>query len=320
VAALWRALLLAGIGDFGRPEPYHRPVRLKSVLASAARRDEAAVLALSRRVTQLLDRYGAYSVRRDWSVTTRDIVAEIGERWRQSSERADPEQQLESVVKNRFWGEILELVSRDDARAAGLLFPTIRRLLATWDRARVQEAAWDDIVQETARQIWERWREGDVERPWALLCTIARRRFLDRLRAQRPDTELPDEQTLGETAGVVERSEHFTAQALETLSPRERDIVVMMDLEGHTRVEIAGKLGMTEGEVLSIRRAGLRRLWRWLGRDLPPALREVWEEMFKGARRASPADVASKLSLSPDDVTGRLQEARHLLGLEGGVG
>ena len=90
----------------------------------------------------------------------------------------------------------------------------------------------------------------------------------------------------------------------------------MMDLEGHTRVEIARKLGLSEGEALSIRRAGLRRLWRWLGRALPPHLREVWVELFKGSKRATPDQVASKLSLSEGEVAERIVEARQLLGLE----
>jgi RNA polymerase sigma factor (sigma-70 family) len=247
-------------------------------------------------------------------------VVEVCDRWQEGSGRGTAEQHIETAAKNRFWGEIVKLMIRNDAKAAGLFYPTIRRLLATWDRGRVQEASWDDIVQDTARQIWERWQSGDVERPWALICTIARRRFLDRIRAQRPEDEVPDERTLAEPDGASDRSERFTQQALEALEEREREIVVLMDIEGHTRVEIAKRLGLSEGEVLSIRRAGLRRLWRWLGRDLPPAVREVWEEMFKGAKRLSPEQVASKLSLSIDEVGERMARAREILGLEGAFG
>jgi RNA polymerase sigma factor (sigma-70 family) len=291
-------------------------MRIAAALDRLERRDEAAVLQLSRRVTELLASYGAYTVRRDWSEATRDIIVEIGERWQRSGRRSDPERHVESVVKNCFWGQILDAMVRSDAAAAGLFYPTIRRLLASWDRARHCEASWDDIVQETATQIWEAWQGGDVEKPWSLLYTIARRRFLDRVRAQRPSDELDEERTGEDDGGVMERSERFTAEALETLEPREREIVELMDLEGYTRVEIAKKLGLSEGEVLSIRRAGLRRLWRWLGRDLPPPLREVWEEMFKGAKRAGPDQVAKKLDLSPEVAAERFAAARELLGLE----
>jgi RNA polymerase sigma factor (sigma-70 family) len=291
-------------------------MRLQSVLDRAARRDEAAVLQLSRRVTDLLSGFGAYTVRRDWSETTRDIVVEIGERWVASGGRSDPERHIEGVVKNLFWGEVLDLMVRSDAGAAALFFPTIRRLLASWDRARQCEESWDDIVQETAQQIWEARQGGGVEKPWSLLYTIARRRFLDRVRAKKPTDELAEDRVGDDAPGVMERSERFTVQALETLEEREREVIELMDLQGHTRVEIAGKLGLSEGEVLSIRRAGLRRLWRWLGRDLPPALREVWEEMFKGAKRATPDQVAKKLELSVETVAERITDARQLLGLE----
>jgi len=303
----------------GNGDPYHARVNA-SLLEQAARRDEAAVLAVARQVTQLLDRFGAFSVRRDWSETTREIVVEIGESWQQGNVRSQPEQHVETVVKNRFWGEIIELMTRNDSKAAALFYPTVRRLLASWDRGRVQEGNWDDIVQDTARQLWERWQAGDVKRPWALLCTIARRRFLDRVRAQRPEDEAPKESSLGEASGASDRSERFTEQALESLEKREREIVVLMDIEGHTRVEIARKLGLSEGEVLSTRRAGLRRLWRWLGRDLPPPLREVWEEMFKGAKRATPAQIGEKLSLPEGEVAQRMLEAREILGLSGAAG
>jgi RNA polymerase sigma factor (sigma-70 family) len=291
-------------------------MRLDAVLDRAAQLDEAAVLQLSRRVTDLLQKYGAYTVRRDWSETTRAIVVEIAERWVQSARRLDAERHIESIVKNCFWGEILDAMVRNDARAAGLFYPTIRRLCASWDRGQRHEASWDDVVQDAAQQIWQAWQGGDVEKPWSLLYTIARRRFLDRVRAEKPEDELAEDRVGEDTPGVVERSERFTQQALETLEPREREIVVMMDLEGHTRVEIARQLGLSEGEVLSIRRAGLRRLWRWLGRDLPPPLREIWQEMFKGAKRATPDQVARKLELSPAVVAERIVQARQILGLE----
>ena len=291
-------------------------MRLESVLDQASRLDEAAVLQLSRRVTDLLQKYGAYTVRKDWSESTRAIVERITERWLQSARRLDAEKHVESITKNCFWGEILDLMVRNDVRAAGLFYPTIRRLCASWDKTHRHEANWDDIVQDATQQIWEAWQGGEVEKPWSLLYTIARRRFLDRVRAEKPEEELAEDRTGEDTPGVVERSERFTRQALETLEPREREIVVLMDLEGHTRVEIAQRLGLSEGEVLSTRRAGLRRLWRWLGRDLPPPLREVWEEMFKGAKRATPDQVARKLELSPEAVAQRISEARKLLGLE----
>ena len=80
-------------------------------------------------------------------------------------------------------------------------------------------------------------------------------------------------------------------------------------------VEVARELSVTEGQVLSIRRAGLRRIWRWLGRDLPPRVREVWEERFKGSTRRSPDQVAQKLGIDVGEVMEHLAEARQLTGV-----
>ena len=52
------------------------------------------------------------------------------------------------------------------------------------------------------------------------------------------------------------------------------------------------------------------------GDNAPVCINEVWQEMFKGAKRATPDQVAGKLSLSAEEVAGRIAEARQLLGLE----
>jgi DNA-directed RNA polymerase specialized sigma24 family protein len=218
------------------------------------------------------------------------------------------------VTKNRFWGFVLDLMGENDPKANDLFFPTVRRLLAKWDGPRRLEAYWDDVVQDTAQQIWQQWRGGGVDRPWALLCTIAKRRFLDRTRATRDADELPED-ARDEGGGEAGGGGLFTSQALAILEEAERDIIVRMDLEGQTRLEVARELGKTEGEVLSIRRAGLRRIWRWIGRDLPPRLRAVWEEMFKGAKRATPEEVAEKLGIPREEVLAILSEAQALTGV-----
>lgn len=281
------------------------------VLEGAARRDEAALLRLTRHVTKLLARFGAYSVRDDWTTLAREIAEGAAEGF---SGRSDPAGHIESVAKNRFWGRVLDLMTENDPKASALFFPTVRKLLASWDGSRAQEAAWDDIVSETSIQIWERWRARDVEKPWALLCTIAKRRFLDRVRATRPTDELDHELT-ADDADDSPGEEMFTQQALAVLGEQEREIVVRMDIDGETRVEIAQSLGVSEGQVLSMRRAGLRKIWRWIGEALPPGPREVWAEMFKGSKRLSPDQVAEKLGLPLSEVHGALEQARALTGL-----
>ena len=214
------------------------------VLEGAARRDEASLLRLTRHVTQLLARYGAYAVRDDWTTLAREIAEEAPKSF---SGRSDAGGHIESVAKNRFWGKVLDLMTESDPKASALFFPTVRKLLATWDGSRAQEAVWDDIVSETSIQIWERWRARDVEKPWALLCTIAKRRFLDRVRATRPTDEL-DQEMVEDERDASPGEGVFTQQALGVLDEQEREIVVRMDLEGETRIEIANSMGVSEGQ------------------------------------------------------------------------
>ena len=287
---------------------------LDRVLEGAARRDELSVLKLSRQVTALLEQFGAYSIRRDWSKTTRELVILVADSWGETRRGTTADRHVENTVKNHFWGVVLDLMTEGNVQAGNIFFPTVRRLLTRWDGSRRYEAGWDDVAQDTARQLWERWRNGEVDRPWALLCTIAKRRYLDLVRGTKPTDEIEDE-ILEEREGEDTGGAIFTAQALSALETEERAIITRMDLQGQTRLEIAEELGMTEGQVLSIRRAGLRRIWRWLGSDLPPALREVWEEMFKGSKRLRPEQVARKLGLPVEEVLDRLGQARQLTGV-----
>jgi len=282
-------------------------------LDAAVAGDAAALLHLTRHVTSALRRYGAYEVRDDWSRATRDIARAVLDRWKTQEWRGDISTGLDRTLKNRFWEHVLREVWTGDSRMADhVLFPALRRLLTGWDRGRAHEGHWDDVIQDSITQLWTRWQKGDVEEPWSLLCTIARRRFLDRMRALRPQEEVseavPDE---ARDDGL------FTREALAELDPPEREVIVMMDLEGRTRVEVAQAIGGTEGEILSRRRAGLRKLWRWLGRSLPEDEREVWDLLFVGARRETPERLAAKLGLEESDVVARVERARRRLGVDG---
>ena len=281
-------------------------------LDAAAAGDPAALLDLTRHITSALRRYGAYEVRDDWSRQTREIGRAILERWQAGGWRGDTGTQVDRIVKNRFWEHVLRQVWDGHATTAErILFPALRRVLAGWDRTRAHEDVWDDVIQDSVTQLWKLSEAEGALEPWSLLCTIARRRFVDRMRALRPHEEIPEE-----VPAEREDDGLFTREALAELDPEERAVIVQMDLEGRTRVEIARELGTTEGAVLSQRRAGLRKLWRWLGRSLPDEEREVWDLVFVGARRDSPDRVAVKLGIPEEEVLARLESARRRLGVD----
>jgi RNA polymerase sigma factor (sigma-70 family) len=287
---------------------------LEKVLERAVRGDELALLQLSRRVTKLLRGFGAYSVERDWSALTHDITLAAVDSWKHARGHTAASH-LESIAKNTFWGSILQLMTESHAGATNLFFPTVRRLLSYWDGAGRLEADWDDIVQDAAYQLWKLSSKGGIEKPWSMICTVAKRRYLDRIRGQRPTDEIDDRIEAAEADDPSQGAMRFTEQALAVLKDQERDIIVRMDIEGATRASIAEDLEMSEGQVLSLRRAGLRRIWRWLGADLAPPLREVWLEAFKGASRGGPETIAKSLGIGASEVEERLGQARRVLGL-----
>ena len=287
---------------------------LGELLDASVRREEEALLALARRVGSRIESFGAYAVKSDWHREIHEWVVAIANAW--PSARSEAEAFLDAAIKNHFWGAVLDSMTANEPGVDRVFYPTIRRLLAGWDATRRYEAVWDDVAQDTARQLWEKWIQGEVERPWSLLCTIAKRRYLDRVRGDRSGEDLGAlEEVLPDDAEPQDGGELFTQEALDALDETERLIVVRMDLEGETRKEIARDLELSEGQVLSLRRAGLRRLWRWMGEGLPPELRSVWDEMFKGARRASPEEVGAKLGIPPEIALDRVEEARGWLGL-----
>ncbi len=285
-----------------------------AVLLDAAVSGEAlALLQLSRRLGKLFHGLGAYTIQKDWTRTIREISLAAVRDW--PSARSGGDEFLLSLARNVFWGRVLDLMTENNTRAGELFFPTVRRLVSSWDGSRKAEAHWDDIASETATQLWTQWQKGGVEKPWSLLCTIARRRYLDRTRAARPMDDIDDLQDRAAERAEGEAEPLFTEEVLAVLEEHELDVIVRMDIQGETRVEIAEALGLSPGQVLSIRRAGLRRIWRFLGSRMPPRLRKVWDEMFKGAQRRTPEQVAAKLKFPLGDVVNSLEEARQLTGL-----
>jgi len=276
----------------------------------APQTSEQTLVELGRLVSAVVRKAGAYSVAPCWADVVEDIAFELAGSMRAGNHEAG---ELDSTIKNLLWARVLDLMQHNDRRAFEFFAASVRRLVARLDGGRRHEDSWDDIVQTSAIQMLEAWSSGRAERPWAMLCTIARRRYYDLCRATRPTDELTEELVAGDADGLETAAELLPAKARALLSELEWRIVARMDLSGETRVEIAKALGMTEGEVVSARRAGLRKLYRMLGATLPSDLRPVWNEMFKGARRATPETAAGSLGLSVEQVRGSLAQARALL-------
>lgn len=117
----------------------------------------------------------------------------------------------------------------------------------------------EDAVQETFIQIWTRPQSYDPERGevavWIRL--IARTRALDRLRRLRPLRSVPREGPQPHPQ-IVETL--YMDQALEGLSPQQRQVIKLSYYEGLTQTEIAERLQVPLGTVKGRVRSGIIRL------------------------------------------------------------
>lgn len=116
----------------------------------------------------------------------------------------------------------------------------------------------EDIVQETLLRAWRHPEvlQDDGRSPRAWLFTVARNLVIDshRARASRPPEILDD--TAGEAASddggidlALQRYELL--DALDSLSPSHRDVLVLVFYEGRSIAEAAAVLGVPEGTVKS---------------------------------------------------------------------
>jgi len=146
----------------------------------------------------------------------------------------------------------------------------------------------EDVVQETMLRAWRHCggfsaEKGSV-RGW--LTRVAHNIAMDtvRMRQARP-TEVSQacapEPLVGDHADQVVTALHIR-QALARLSPRHRDVIEQVYLNGLTAVEAAAVLGIPEGTVFSRAYYGLHMLRRELG--LPSARPRASQQRPKTGR------------------------------------
>jgi len=138
------------------------------------------------------------------------------------------------------------------AEHAGSLLAFVLRLTAG-DRQRAE-----DVVQETLLRAWRNAdRLGGPEarsvRPW--LVTVARRIVIDEHRG----TQARPQEALGHDLDLVAEGDHADrvlqamtlTEAMRTLNPAQRAILVETYVEGHTVAEAARRLGVPLGTAKS---------------------------------------------------------------------
>src|SRR5271157_6241008 len=136
---------------------------------------------------------------------------------------------------------------------------------AAFARARLGDADIEDAVQETLLAIHLKrhtWHPGQKLGPW--VNAIARHKIIDAMRRRGARRADPIEDFQDFLAAPQEEDPHDLSDAkrlMETLNPRQRDIVQSISLDGQSIAATATRLSMTEVAV----RVALHRALKAMG-------------------------------------------------------
>ena len=122
----------------------------------------------------------------------------------------------------------------------------------------------DDLVQDTLERAWNKfhlWREGSDLRAW--LFTIMHNVFVNQIRRRRHEIE-QEMNTLPTPAARATLGEQLEPEdvdrALRTLSPEQREVVLLVGVEQLTYEEVARALDIPLGTVMSRLSRGRERM------------------------------------------------------------
>ncbi|MBV8646988.1 sigma-70 family RNA polymerase sigma factor [Paludibacterium sp.] len=158
------------------------------------------------------------------------------------------------------------------------LLPYLRR----YARALTGDPAWaDDLVQDTLERALSkgRWRADGSLRAW--LLTLLRHRFIDQLRARREVATDCDDAVwqdwaapAGEAGGLMLRD---VQRALYRLPVEQREVLLLVALEGLSYQETAAVLAVPVGTVMSRLARAREQMRVWLDEPAarPPVLQMV---------------------------------------------
>jgi RNA polymerase sigma-70 factor, ECF subfamily len=183
-----------------------------------------------------------------------------------SDRSADLPHQSDERAVNRPVDDADESIDQLYRMHGGQLFGYLVRL--TLGDTRLAE----DILQETLLRAWLHLQRRPTAvnefRPW--LYTVARRILVDVLRARRtrpPEVMAPDLSSLSTSDNDIERliAGLTVRDALTSLKPEQRTVLVELYFRGRTPQEVATALGIPVGTVKSRTHYALRALRKYIG-------------------------------------------------------
>ncbi len=132
----------------------------------------------------------------------------------------------------------------------------------------------DDVVQESYLRVWKRQLLRPLTCARSFLYTVARNLAIDTLRREAisPVEKIPDLESLRVAASQPSPDEaactndelDLLLDAIESLPPRCREVVILRKIHGLSPPEIADRLGISEGTVHLHGAKGVRRCEEFL--------------------------------------------------------
>lgn len=138
----------------------------------------------------------------------------------------------------------------------------------------------DDLVQDCLERAWRRmrlWRRGTNLRAW--LFTIMHNLFVNQVRgAARRGVEVPIEPDHAAAVAPGQEASRLVDEldrGLATLPPEQREVLLLVALEGLTYEEVAAQLDVPLGTVMSRLYRARERMRSWADARAPAGLRVV---------------------------------------------
>jgi RNA polymerase sigma-70 factor (ECF subfamily) len=179
----------------------------------------------------------------------------------------------ETRARDQDLVSLVELVATGDQSALATLYDATNRLIYSLIlRVLSDVSSAEEVLVDVYTQVWRQAASYDANRgaPLAWMATIARSRAIDRLRSGWQDQRRKEPlEVLGdapanaaspeETTAAAER-QRFVREALNLLTPEQREVIELAYYSGLSHSEIAEKLKQPLGTVKTRTRLGMMKL------------------------------------------------------------
>lgn len=183
---------------------------------------------------------------------------------------AAPTRTLDDPVEPARCEWVARMARGEEAGLAALYDATAARVYALALRITAEAAAAEEVTSDVYLQAWQQARRYDPSRGKVLtwLLTLARSRALDCLRRHKHHAVRSEPAAAAESTSeddpldlllAVERS-HYLYEALQSLTPTQRQLLALAFFRGLTHAEIAAHTGMALGTVKTLLRRAMQLL------------------------------------------------------------